>query len=459
MAAPSAFRTTSTTEEGVAAVQAQPVPVQALRLLPATQLLGPTEGSGLREPPCYIRRPDDQVVQLSPLLFEFARAARPGTSEAEIAERAGAALDARVTTEQVRYVLEKKLHPLGVVAGPDGSEPELARLDPLLGVHLRVGAIRPATMNAIGRVLAPLFQPVVVACMLLAFVAVDMWLFALHGIGNSINSVIDQPTIGLLLLLILYASMVFHECGHAAACRYSGGRCGGMGMGLFIVWPALFTDVTESYRFDRRGRLRTDLGGIYFNGIYALAIAAAYALTGWEPLLLAVVAQHVQIFSQFLPWMRLDGYYVVADLIGVPDLFARVRPVLRSLIPGRGSDPRVVELKPWARYAVTGWVLTAMVAVNAFLIVMVLNSPVYISRAWTSLFTEAGTVAAAASAGRVLDVVGACVGAVLLVLPVVGMTIIYLQICRRLGTGLAVFRARPLLAAAQAAAREASRAA
>ena len=43
-----------------------------------------------------------------------------------------------------------------------------------------------------------------------------------------------------------------------------------MGAGLYLVWPAFYTDVTDSYRLGRGGRLRTDLGGLYFNAIVAV---------------------------------------------------------------------------------------------------------------------------------------------------------------------------------------------
>ena len=48
-------------------------------------------------------------------------------------------------------------------------------------------------------------------------------------------------------------------------------RPGVMGAGLYLVWPAFYTDVTDSYRLGRGGRLRTDLGGLYFNAIVAVA--------------------------------------------------------------------------------------------------------------------------------------------------------------------------------------------
>ena len=76
---------------------------------------------------------------------------------------------------------------------------------------------------------------------------------------------------------------------------------------------------------------------------------AAYAATGFAPLLLVVLAQHVLVLNQFVPWIRLDGYYIVSDLIGVSDLFSRIGPTLRGLLPGREADPRVRQLKPWAR--------------------------------------------------------------------------------------------------------------
>src|SRR6201999_3586348 len=99
------------------------------------------------------------------------------------------------------------------------------------------------------------------------------------------------------------------------------------------------------------GRLRTDLGGVYFNALVALSAGAAYVASRYPLLLLIAVTQQLLILDQFMPWVRLDGYPVVSDLIGVPDLFARIRPILASLKPGVTPDRRVAELKPWARAA------------------------------------------------------------------------------------------------------------
>ncbi len=41
----------------------------------------------------------------------------------------------------------------------------------------------------------------------------------------------------------------------------------------------------------------------------------------------------------------------------MPDLFARVVPIVKSALPGSRRDPRVTGLRRGARIAVTGWVL------------------------------------------------------------------------------------------------------
>jgi putative peptide zinc metalloprotease protein len=417
-------------------------PHEPLRLLPGIELLGRVEGSGLREAPYYLRRADGEVVQLSRLLYAVAEQAQPGRSLEDIARAAGAALALKVRPEQVRYVLEQKLHPLGLVAGPDGSAPPLERLDPLLALRFRVGMVRPRAVQAIAGPLTALFSPPVMVVLVGALAAFDGWLVGVHGIGRGLSHVIQQPALMLMLLAITYLSLAFHECGHAAACMRGGARPGAIGVGVYLVWPVLYTDVTDSYRLGKRGRLRTDLGGVYFNGVFALVLAAAYLMSGFEPLLLAIVGQHLIVLDQFLPWVRLDGYYVVADLIGVSDLFSRIKPVLRGLVPGRPLDPRVRELKVWARAAVTAWVVATVCALIAMGAIMVVHAPAYLSRAWGSAVTQGDAIGHAVAAGNVAAALASALGGLFLVLPAVGFSLVYVLLCRRLGAGLAVSRAR-----------------
>ena len=139
-----------------------------------------------------------------------------------------------------------------------------------------------------------------------------------------------DPVDLLVVVGLTVISAAFHECGHATGCRYGGARPGRIGVGIYLVWPAFFTNVTDSYRLSRGGRLRTDLGGLYFNLVFMLALAGLYAVTSAQVLLLVIAITHLEMLEQLLPFVRFDGYFILSDLVGVPDLFARIAPILRA---------------------------------------------------------------------------------------------------------------------------------
>ena len=411
------------------------------QLLPGTELLGRFAGSGLREPPYLVRRPDGQIVQLSRLLYEVA-SRMDGRDIATIADRAGRSLDLRITPEQVAYVAEHKLAPLGVVSYQDGTVANFGRVNALLALKFRAGVLPGRAVNALAGLLRPLFLPPVVIASLAALIAFDVSLAISHDLGTDLRTVIHRPALGLALFGSVILSLIFHEWGHAAACRYGGARPGRVGIGIYLVWPVFYTDVTDSYRLSKAGRLRTDLGGVYFNALFALASAGGYAATSFTPLVLVVVSQQLVILDQFVPWVRLDGYHIVSDLIGVPDLFTRIKPVLKSVLPGRPSDPRVTELRGWARVAVTTWVITTVAALAAVAVIVIGNAPGYLHRARQSLIVQLDTAARGARIGSMVEVLTGALGVVMLLLPIAGITLNCLLLCRRIGRSLAVRRGR-----------------
>jgi putative peptide zinc metalloprotease protein len=237
-----------------------------------------------------------------------------------------------------------------------------------------------------------------------------------------------QPGLTLLVLAVVLVSAAFHECGHVTACRYGGARPGKMGFGLYIVWPALYSTVTDSYRLSRRGRLRTDLGGVYFNAVFIAGMALAYLVTGSPWVLVVIVLLHIETATQFLPVIRMDGYYILSDLIGVPDLFSRLGPVLASMIPGRGAHPRVTELKPWVRRTITGWVAIVIPALLYWVIGFLIVVPQVFPVVWDRLLQLGSLTGAAAADGSVAEATLGVINIVLLLLPWVGGVLLFCMI-------------------------------
>ena len=314
---------------------------EAPRLANGVELLGEYKNSGYGQPPSLVRRADGQVVQMSRLLYlvtcRIDGCRDPAAIAALVAEELGRALNA----DQVRYLITAKLLPLGIVAA-EGAPAAAPKANPLLALRARGTLLPERAANAAGTLLRPLFRWPVVVAVAGTFLAVDYWLLAVHGLGSGLQQVLHNPVDLLVVLGLSVLSAAFHECGHAAGCRYGGARPGVIGVGIYLVWPAFFTNVTDSYRLSRAGRLRTDLGGLYFNLIFMLALAGTYSATSAEVLLLVIAITHLEMLEQLLPFVRFDGYFILSDLAGVPDLFARIAPILRSAVPSRAVPSRAV---------------------------------------------------------------------------------------------------------------------
>jgi hypothetical protein len=274
--------------------------------------------------------------------------------------------------------------------------------------------------------------PTVVIAVLAGVVAFDVWLFFFHGIGASLERVLSEPLLLLALVGLTLVSAAFHELGHAAACCYGGGQPGPIGVGIYVLWPAFFSDVTDSYRLSKGGRLRTDLGGLYFNGVFVVAIAGAYFATKFEPLLLLAVVQHVMVLEQLLPFVRLDGYYVLSDLSGVPDPFQRVRPVLKSLLRGSEGRRAVADLKPRVRAVITGWIFLTVPVLAATVGVFVAKGPPYVVASWDSLVSQAQNLGHALEEGQLVTGLLVAVQVLALAIPLAGIALIVLRVFRRI---------------------------
>jgi putative peptide zinc metalloprotease protein len=390
-------------------------------LAPGTELLGAYRDSGRIEAPSIIRRHDGRMMEVSPLLYELAAALEPGRDLEWVAARLGAAAGRPISAASVAYLIDHKLRPLGVLSDSPPAVQQPATPD-LLGLTLHAGVVPAPVVRAFTTVLRPLFFPPVVILALAFLINADVWLWRSHRVGAGLREVFTEPALMLLVVALTLVSGAFHELGHATATRYAGAEPGTIGAGIYLLWPVFYNDLNDSYRLSRIDRLRCDLGGVYFNVLFILVLFGVFGLTGWTPLLVVAAAQHLAILQQFLPFVRLDGYYVVSDLAGVPDLFRRVRPALANLGGSGASD-----LKPYARRLVTAWVLITVPLLLASLGYLAFHLPALA----TGMAGSATAMVAAIGSGKVSTAAVNGVSLLALAIPVIGLTITVIRAVRR----------------------------
>src|SRR4051795_8327428 len=404
----------------------------ALDRADGVELLGDVHGSGYKEGAALVRRGDGQMVQLGPLMYALLSCVDGRRDVSELASCVSEQVGRTFEEEHV-VALAEKLAAQGLLAGTEDKAPP--RSNPLLALRWKVLVTNPRATELLTAPFAVLFRPFVLWPVLACFVAVVWFVLVEKGVASATRQAFDSPELLLLVFVLAVASAGFHELGHASACRYGGGTPGGMGMGLYLVWPAFYTDVTDAYRLPRGSRLRVDLAGLYFNALVAVLTTAVWLVVRGDVLLLLVALQLLQMVKQLSPVIRADGYHILADLTGVPDLYAHIGPTLRRLLPGGRRSPSALTGR--ARAIVTVWVLVVIPVLVSLMLGAVLLLPRLLSSAWTSGHRLVDGLPHQFTSGEVLGGLAALLQLLALALPVLGSVLVTQRLAR-----MAVARAR-----------------
>lgn len=145
--------------------------------------------------------------------------------------------------------------------------------------------------------------------------------------SNKVNA---YTIIGLLLFML--ASSFFHELGHASACKRFGIKHGGIGFGLYLNFPVLYTDVTEVWKLDRIRRCVVNIAGVYFQLMCIIPIIICFMLTDSDVLRYMIIIMNFGFVMTLNPFFKFDGYWMASDILGVPNLRQRSKEIIRYYI-------------------------------------------------------------------------------------------------------------------------------
>jgi putative peptide zinc metalloprotease protein len=208
---------------------------------------------------------------------------------------------------------------------------------------------------------------------LISWFGAGLWLLVV-GLGVKVVAdnwdAVRQQAHGVLAtgnLPWLYASLILiktiHEFGHAYFCRKFGGEVHAMGIMLMIFTPVPYVDATSAWSFRSRWqRLLVGAAGMIVELFFAALAAFIWVRTGEGAVhTLAYNAMIVASVSTLIfnlnPLLRFDGYYMLSDLLEIPNLTQRANQQLRYYVE-RGLFG-VRKLEPPARTkAEAGWLTT-----------------------------------------------------------------------------------------------------
>ncbi len=231
--------------------------------------------------------------------------------------------------------------------------------------------------------LLPYYRPAML-WMLLAFCILGVALAARQW-DIFATSLLDTLTpggiIGYLLALALAKSI--HEFAHALTATRYGVRVAHMGVAFIVLWPMLYTDTSESWRLkDRRERLAIASAGIASELVLAGLATLLWSIAPPGDLrqalfFLATTAWIISLGINASPFMRFDGYFILSDILDLPNLhersFAIARTWLRNRLLG-WTDPDPEEFSSIKRrllitFAILTWAYRLVVFIGIALTV------------------------------------------------------------------------------------------
>jgi putative peptide zinc metalloprotease protein len=363
------------------------------RRAPGVDLVGAVDASGYTDQQWLVCIDGTRYMRATRVLYGVLQHADGRTNFAEIARRVSAEVGRQVSADQVFWLIRERLAPAGLIvteaevdadADPDGDiEPPATEASAapaprrrrrqqgppagqLLAIQRRLPILPYRFTAPITARLQHLYALPVMVAVGVAGVAVNVWLYTTSSLSSSIHTLIFAPGLILFLLLLDVPIHIFHELGHASAMRRADVPHGEIGVALYVIVPVYYTDVTHAYRLERSERVRIDLGGMYFDLISIIGLGIAYSATRLSILLIAMMVVGFNMLREFTPFMRFDGYYLMADLLGVHEPLSMLSALVSENLPGRRHDrgPRLLGVTPRVKVALAAY----LVVILAFLL-------------------------------------------------------------------------------------------
>ena len=159
---------------------------------------------------------------------------------------------------------------------------------------------------------------------------------------SGASNVLDPSNLPLLYIGFVLVK-VFHEFGHAFACKQMGRRQGGgevhvMGIMLLVLTPMPYVDASSAWAFRSKWQ-RAAVGGagIYIDLAVAAAAAIVWSVTGQGAVHgiafnIMFIASVATLLFNANPLLRYDGYYMLSDVLEMPNLSQRGRDYIYYLV-------------------------------------------------------------------------------------------------------------------------------
>jgi hypothetical protein len=304
--------------------------------------------------------------------------------------------DGKLTEKDVRDTVVS-LAEEGIIESTE-TEVRKGRIEVFSAFQLNVRLIGNASKSFVGlfRLTRKLIRkpelPIAVAITAIGF-ALFFATFARIFANPSLLQVAGSALLGFFFyqLLVLLPVYAVHELAHASVCDYYGGKPGEMGTGLYYLAPFFYCDTSDAWRLPRRARIMISVAGPLSTVVIAsLFVFASFFVSGYPRDLLQIAAffGFYGSLMNLSPVIETDGYYILADVIGIPNLrdeaFSYMKRTFLAII---GRPVRTVRQSTRHRRIVAVYSIIALIWLAFFAYTTAWIMGIYSSSAFLALLS------------------------------------------------------------------------
>jgi putative peptide zinc metalloprotease protein len=229
-------------------------------------------------------------------------------------------------------------------------------------LFFRLPLFRPDAFLARTVALTDVFFTRGFVALVILLIGLDLYLVSRewYNVTDAMSRMLT-PHAFLYYAIAVTFSKIVHELAHAFAARRYGVRVPTMGVAFLVLWPFLYTDTGETWKLaDRRKQLVIASAGMAAELVLAVFSTLLWALApeGGAKNVLFVLASTTWVVTLAInlsPFMRFDGYFVLSDMLGFPNLHERAgacaRQWMRKTFFGLDEVQPEPQLRPRQRAA------------------------------------------------------------------------------------------------------------
>lgn len=136
----------------------------------------------------------------------------------------------------------------------------------------------------------------------------------------------------ILYFLFLILNIIVHELGHITFCISAGRKVKALGVKLNYFIPMFYVDTSDICMASKKQKLLTSLGGVYFNSLMGIILIVIGYITKNNFLQSLSCISFFFVISNLIPFIKLDGYYIMSDILGVSRLEKTAKTAFQKTI-------------------------------------------------------------------------------------------------------------------------------